>query len=133
VRAVGFRPAMRPSPARPWRPPLSLSCICFSRATTPSLPPLSHLFALGDPVTVITEFWIPKVSSPSPSLPLSPSPSPFPSSLHASPPFSPARGLAARPAPTSHGAAPTAPWHGPDGSLVRPCAWPRQLAPKFGP
>jgi hypothetical protein len=55
-----------PLATRPWRStppmrPLSLSHL-VSRAATPSpfLPPLSHLFALGDPVTVITVFWIPR-------------------------------------------------------------------------
>jgi hypothetical protein len=107
------------APHPPCAPPLSLSLICFSRATTPSpsLPPLSHLFALGEPVTVIARFWIPKVSSPSPS--------PFPSSLRASPPFSPAR--------SPLRAAPTDPWRaparGPSGSPWRgPCARPRRLA-----
>jgi hypothetical protein len=67
---------------------------------SPSLPPLSlPPRALGDPVTVIVGFWIPKVSSPSPF--------PLPS-LHASLPFPhptpPARVPAAspaRPAPSS--------------------------------
>jgi hypothetical protein len=60
--------------------------------TTPSLPPLSlPPRALGDPVTVIARFWIPKVSAPSPPLSL-----PFPSSLRAAPTFSPARAPLAR-------------------------------------
>jgi hypothetical protein len=79
VCVVGFRLGPRPSPARhdlaqpdwalgyaplaphtPHAPPLSL--IWFSRAATPSpfLPPLSHLFALGDLVKVIAVFWIPR-------------------------------------------------------------------------
>jgi hypothetical protein len=90
VCVVGFRPVPRPSPAwpGPWRPtppmrtPLSLSLIWFSRVATPSpsLPLLSHLFALGDPVDGYHRFLGPKVTSPlsSPSLLLSPS-LPFPS------------------------------------------------------
>jgi hypothetical protein len=72
--------------------------------TTPSLPPLSlPPRALGDPVTVIARFWIPKVSAPSPplSLPL--------------PPLSPLP--CARPRPSLLRARP---WRGPGGPLARP-------------
>jgi hypothetical protein len=84
---------------------------------TPSLPPLSlPPRALGDPVTVIAGFWIPKVSSPSP-LSLSPSPSPFPSSLRVAPTFSPT-------------CAPLARSQRPPGAALAacPCARPRWLA-----
>jgi hypothetical protein len=85
------RPATQPSPTHPspswpWprahgapHPPLrtpSLSLIWFFRAATPSpfLPPLSHLFALGDPVDGYRWILDPRVSSPLPfSLPPSPS------------------------------------------------------------
>jgi hypothetical protein len=84
VCVVGFRPNLgQPGPARgaphpPCAPPPSLSH-CVSRAATssPSLPPLFHLFALGDPVDGYRRILNPKVSSPLPfSLPLSPSLSP---------------------------------------------------------
>jgi hypothetical protein len=78
VGVVGFRPGPRPSPTqpspgRPWlrapgapphpmRDPLPLSLIWFFCAATPSpsLPPLFHFFALGDPVMVIAGFWTPR-------------------------------------------------------------------------
>jgi hypothetical protein len=82
VCVVGFRPGTRPSPARPGPArssvplapptphvcPLSLSLIWFSHASTPSpfLPPLSHLFALGDPVDGYRRILDPKVSLPLP-------------------------------------------------------------------
>src|SRR5688572_24251067 len=63
--------------------PLSLSLIWFSHAETPSpsLPPLSHLFALGDPVDGYRWILDPKVTLP---LPLPPPPStrrPWPAPL----------------------------------------------------
>jgi hypothetical protein len=72
--SVPARDPAQPNPARPsvpsralgaphpHAPPLYLSLIRFSRAATPtpSLPSLSHLFALGDPVTVIAGFSIPR-------------------------------------------------------------------------
>jgi hypothetical protein len=72
--------AAQPSPGRAPLAPhphahLSLSLIWFSHAATPPpspfLPPLSHLFALGDPVDGYRRFLDPKVSSPLLSLSLS--------------------------------------------------------------
>jgi hypothetical protein len=77
-------PTQSGAPRAPHIPPmrpLSISLsFDFSRAATPSpsLAPLSHLFALGDPVTVIAGFLDPKVSFPLLSLSLSLSPFSFP-------------------------------------------------------
>jgi hypothetical protein len=74
VRVVGSLPgSSRPSPAQPGpgrapqtppmrAQPLPLYLILFPAQQPPptSLPSLSHLFALGDPVTVIAGFWIPR-------------------------------------------------------------------------
>jgi hypothetical protein len=112
------RPTTRPSPARhaptcPWRPhtpmhPFHLSHLVSRAATpSPSIPPLSHLFALGDPVDGYRQFLDPKVTSPLP-LPLSVSLSlPFPPSLHASLTFF----TCARPGGAARSSA--APWRGP--------------------
>jgi hypothetical protein len=80
-------PTQSGAPRAPHIPPmrpLSISLsFDFSRAATPSpsLAPLSHLFALGDPVKVIAGFLDPKVSFPLLSLS-------FSLSLSLSPPFS---------------------------------------------
>jgi hypothetical protein len=133
------RPAAQSSPARraptrPWRPqtphacPLSLSLIWFSHATTPSpspsLPPLSHLFALGDQVDGYHRILDPKVSPTSHSfpstLPLSPSSHALPrrATLVCAPP--PAVPLPATPLP---GALAPRPSPAAPSPVARP--WPR--------
>jgi hypothetical protein len=82
--SVPARDPTRPSPARlgvpparPWRPTppcapsLSLSHLIFPRNNSLSLSStsLSHLFALGDPVTIFAGFWIPRWAPPPLSLP----------------------------------------------------------------
>jgi hypothetical protein len=127
-----------PSPAR--RAPhatLSLPFLSFVFPMQQLLLPLFHLslspYALGDPVTVISGFWTPKVSSPFPSLslplpPLSPLPCtrPRPSLLRVRAWRGPGGPLAWPWWPL--GAAPVAPWHGPGGFLAQSRAWPRWLA-----
>jgi hypothetical protein len=142
VCVVGFRPGPRPSPARssapqapphpPCVPPPSLSHF-VSRATTssPSLPPLSHLLALGDLVTVVAGFWIPRCASLSLSLSQLPPHSPSPRGAPARPRRRPRRrgGGAGRAAPLPYRSAapssppcgaPTLPWRGPVWPRVAP-------------
>jgi hypothetical protein len=121
----------------------SLFSHLVSRATTPSLPPLSHLFALGDPVDGYHRFLDPKVSSALPlplSLPLPPL-SPFPACVPILFPLSPRP--CARPGGAAHPSAALwcgSPWHGPVARppAARPgvpsrrglAAWPPSAAPR---
>jgi hypothetical protein len=101
------RPLVPHTPMR--APSLSLShSIPRAATSSPSLPPLLHLFALGDPVDGYRRILDPKVSSPFPvSLPPSPflppcarCPRPYPSSRSPRGPSPLPLGAATRPVPT---------------------------------
>jgi hypothetical protein len=146
VCVVGFHPDPRPSPARPnlGRPgpargaphpprvlPPSLSH-SISRAATssPSIPPLFHLFALGDPVDGYRRILNPKVSSPLPfSLPVRVAPPSLPFVAQPPWPLAPAPrrgGVWPPPLPLARLAAPR---HSPSLRPPAPTLAPRRLAP----